>query len=316
MTELPGGASTRHGAAESSRSQPRAYRPLTEEERRAQAEQTGGEPVLDFSYGRVDANSTPYIDYHSVDTLLSLQHPRSDEPAELCFYITGQVQELLFKLMFTEVNRVRDLLFEDKLDDALWGLRRIERIQRALTASWEPVSTITPTEFAGFRDQLGSASGFQSYMYRQLEFSLGNKEPRMAEAYRAVPWLHKQMLEVLRAPSLYDAVLALLHKRGLPIPEAWVRRDFTRPYEPSSEVENAWAVVYRERREFRDLHMLAEALAELNYQYSRWRTTHLLTVERILGNKPGTGGTLGVAWLRKVAEHRFFPELWSVRSEL
>ncbi|KNB50898.1 hypothetical protein AC230_20550 [Streptomyces caatingaensis] len=270
---------------------------------------------MDFSVGRVNEDSTPYIDYHSVDVLLSLQHPRTEEPAELTFYITGQVQELLFKLMFTEVNRVRDLLFDDRVDDALRHLRRIERVQRVLTACWEPVSTLTPTEFAGFRDQLGTASGFQSYMYRQLEFSLGNKERRMAEAYRAVPWLYEQVTAVLRAPGLYDAVLSLLHRRGR-VPGSCVPREYAAPYVPDPLVEEAWGAVYRSPADDPQLHALAEALAELNYQYSRWRTTHLLTVERIMGYKPGTGGTLGVEWLRRVAEHRFFPELWSVRTEL
>ncbi|WP_411107014.1 tryptophan 2,3-dioxygenase [Streptomyces sp. cmx-4-9] len=299
-----------------SKTQPRPYKPMSEEDRRKQMEESNGEPVLDFSTGRVNENSTPYIDYHSVDVLLSLQHPRSDEPAEWPFYITGQIQELLFKLMFTEVNRVRDFLFEDRLDEAIWYLRRIERVQRVLTATWEPISTITPTEFAGFRNELGTASGFQSYMYRQLEFSLGHKVRRMAEAYRSVDWLYTQVTETLEAPSLYDAVLSLLRRRGMDIPEECVTRDFAEPYEPHPAVEAAWAEIYTSPREHHELYVFAEALSELNFQYSRWRTTHFLAVERIMGYKPGTGGTLGVEWLRRVAEHRFFPELWSVRTEL
>ncbi|MFF8770283.1 tryptophan 2,3-dioxygenase [Kitasatospora sp. NPDC015120] len=294
---------------------PRAYTPLTEQDRRARAAESGGEPVLDFSIGRVNENSTPYIDYHSVDTLLSLQHPRTGEPAELTFYIVGQVQELLFKLMFTEVNRVRDLLFEDDLPEAMRFLRRVASVERTLTACWEPVSTLTPAEFLGFRDSLGAASGFQSYMYRQLEFSLGNKDPRMAEAYHAVPWLHERMTEVLRAPSLYDAVLSVLHRRGL-VPRKCLNERYAEPYAPDVLVEDAWAAVYGSPRQHHELYVFAEALADLNYHYSRWRTTHLLAVERIMGYKPGTGGTLGVEWLRRVAEHRFFPELWSVRTRL
>ncbi|EST34208.1 tryptophan 2,3-dioxygenase [Streptomyces roseochromogenus] len=292
----------------------RAYQPLTEEERRRQAERTSGEPMLDFTAGQVGTDSTPYIDYHHVDSLLSLQHPRSDEPAELTFYITGQVQELLFKLMFTETNRTRDLLLADRLDDALWYLRRIEKILRVLTVSWEPVSTITPTEFARYRDELGTASGFQSYMYRQLEFSLGNKSPRMAEAYRAVPWVHELVDAALRAPSLYDAALHLLRRRGYDIPSEAVERDYTQPYEEHPAVEAAWSALYTDQDRDPRLYALAEALCDLNYHYSRWRHTHLLVVERVLGHKPGTGGTSGVDWLRRAARHRFFPELWAVRS--
>jgi tryptophan 2,3-dioxygenase len=295
---------------------PRDYKPLTEQERRQHAARTAGEPMLDFTVGQYSEGSMPYIDYHSVDALLDLQNPRTSEPAELSFYIIGQVQELLFKLLFTEVNRVRDLLFDDRLDEALWFLRRAERVQRVLTASWEPVSTITPTEFAAFRDELGTASGFQSYMYRQLEFSLGNKSPRMAEAYKTVPWVHAQVEATLRAPSLYDAALALLRRRDAGIPDECVERDFSQAYQPHPAVQEAWAEIYRSGSGNQELYVLAEALSELNYQFSRWRTTHLLTVERILGRKPGTGGTTGVEWLRKVAEYRFFPELWEVRSEI
>ncbi|WP_434449356.1 tryptophan 2,3-dioxygenase [Lentzea sp. E54] len=293
--------------------EPRAYTPLTESERRARAEQTGGEPALDFSVGRTSADTTPYIDYHNVDVLLSLQHPRTREPAELTFYTVGQVQELLFKLLFTDINRVRDLLFDDLLDEALWQLRRVERTQRLLAASWDPVSAITASEFAGFRNELGVASGLQSYMYRQLEFALGHKSPRMAEAHNAVAWVHEQVDAALRAPSVYDAALAVLRRRGAPIPE---RPDYAQPYEPDPAAEEAWAGIYREPKRDHRLYLLAEALSEVGYLHSRWRSTHLLVVERILGHKPGTGGTDGVDWLRRVSEHRFFPELLAARSTL
>jgi tryptophan 2,3-dioxygenase len=292
------------------------YRRLTEQERRRRVAPTEGDPVLDFTTGRVTEDSTPYIDYHQVDVLLELQHPRTNEPAELSFYITGQVQELLFKLLFTEVNRVRDLLFDDRIEQALWYLRRAERVQRVLTASWEPVSTITPAEFAAFRDELGTASGFQSSMYRQLEFALGNKSPKIAEAYRTVPWVYERIDVSLRAPSLYDAALTTLERHGADIPPACLDRDFAQPYEPHPAVENAWAEIYQSGEPGQQLYRLAEALSELTSQYSRWRSTHLLTVERVIGHRPGTGGTSGIEWLRKTVEHRFFPELWAVRSTI
>lgn len=295
---------------------PRAYTPLTERDRQARVARTGGEPDLDFATGAASPHSTPYVDYHSVDSLLGLQHPRTDEPAELSFYTIGQVQELLFKLLFTEANRIRDLLLDDRLDDALWYLRRMERSQRVLVASWEPVSTITIAEFAAFRDELGVASGIQSHMYRQLEFALGNKSPRMAAAYQGIFPIWQQVEAALRAPSLYDAALTLLRRRGAPIPDAHLKRDVALPYRPHPAVEAAWADVYRSPREQRDLYLFAEALSDVSQQYSTWRSAHLLTVERVLGSKPGTGGTMGVAWLRRAAEHRFFPELLSARSVL
>ncbi|AHH99271.1 tryptophan 2,3-dioxygenase [Kutzneria viridogrisea] len=288
----------------------RAYRPLSERERRERAERTGGEPEFDFG---ASAESTPYIDYHHVDVLLSLQHPRTQEPAELSFYICGQVQELLFKLLFTEVNLARDLLFARRLDPALAVLRRTERTLRVLVTTWEPLSTITVSEFHNFRDELGEASGFQSYMYRQLEFALGNKSPRMAEAHRGVDWVYKQVDAALRAPSLYDAALSYLHSQGVELPAGCFTRDPAEPAPHDPAVQAAWARVYREPERHHGPYLLAEALSDLNYQYARWRSTHLLTVERVIGGRPGSGGTDGVGWLRRIAEHRFFPELSAAR---
>jgi tryptophan 2,3-dioxygenase len=293
---------------------PRDYIPLTDRERAAKAATTGGEPVLDFGVGSTRAESTAYIDYHNVDVVLAQQHPRSSEPAELSFLTMGQVQELLFKLLFTDISLVRDLLFDDRLDEALWRLRRVERNQRVLVATWEPLSTITPREFAAFRDQLGDASGLQSYMYRQLEFVLGHKSARLAEAHSGVTWVYKQVDAALRAPSLYDAAIAFLRAHGADIPDACVHRDYAEPYQPHPAVEHAWAEIYRAPGENHDGYLLAEALSDLSYQYSRWRYTHLLSVERVIGSKPGTGGTHGVRWLAKIADHRFFPELWTART--
>lgn len=301
-------------AGERTTSGPRAYVPLTDEERAAKASKTGGGPLLDFGVGSARPESTAYIDYHNVDVLLGQQHPRSAESAELTFLTVGQIQELLFKLLFTDLGRTRDLLFADRIGDALRQLRRIERSQRLLVAAWEPVSAISPAEFAGFRDRLGDASGLQSFMYRQLEFVLGRKDPGLAEAHRSVAWVYRQVDAALRAPSVYDAAISLLRSRFDFIPEKCSVRNYAEPYQPHPSVERAWAEVCHSPEAHRELHLLAEALTDLSYQHARWRYTHLLAVERIIGGKPGSGGTSGVAWLAGVAEHRFFPELWTARA--
>ncbi|MGH3686910.1 MAG: tryptophan 2,3-dioxygenase [Pseudonocardiaceae bacterium] len=188
-------------------------------------------------------------------------------------------------------------------------------MQRVLLSCWEPLSGLTPGEFAGFRDVLGSASGFQSFFYRRLEFLLGNEDPAMVRPHGRAPQ-YDQVLEQLRGPSIDDEALGALHRRGLGIPRDVLDRDLTEPYRPCEAVEAAWARVYRSPGEHHDLYQLAEAMIEVAYLFARWRSTHLLTVQRLLGDKPGTGGTSGVAWLRSINEHRFFPELWSVRSSL
>ncbi|MEV0406003.1 tryptophan 2,3-dioxygenase family protein [Actinoallomurus sp. NPDC050550] len=277
------------------------------------------ESLLDFTVGSVEEGGTPYIGDSHVEVLLGLRYPRTDQSAELSFYVTGKVQELLFKLLFTEVNAARDLLLDDYLGPALWRLRRAGHAQRMLTTSWKQVSTIAPAEFVALQDELGGMAPesqflmYRSFGYRRLEFALGGKSPEIAAVYAAVPRLRTLIEATLRAPSLYDGVLALLLRRGVNIPVECVERDFARPYEPHPAVEQAWAGIYREARG--ELYSLAEALTELDHQYDRWRTTHLLTVERLLGHKPGTG-TPGAVWPGPVAEHRFFPELRAARSEV
>ncbi|MET9297170.1 tryptophan 2,3-dioxygenase family protein [Streptomyces sp. NPDC003077] len=283
----------------------------SDDERARTAADTGGTPLVDFKGG-----STPYIDYQSIDILLSLQHPRSDAPSELTFYILGQVKELLFKLVYEEMVRVRGLLDDDRVPDAVWALRRTRRVLELLVGSWDVLSTLAPTEFNAFRDHLGQASGFQSYMYRMVEYVLGNKVPELARPHRNVPGVREAVHEALHSPSVYDAALALLARRGADIPAAHLGRDVSLPYEPSPAVERAWADVYRAADPTDPAFLLAEALMDVAEGACRWRAVHLLTVERIIGSKPGTGGTRGVAWLRRVSEHRFFPELWTARGLL
>ncbi|PRY44763.1 tryptophan 2,3-dioxygenase [Umezawaea tangerina] len=272
---------------------------------------TRGDPVLDFP-----GTSTPYIDYQSIDVLLSLQHPRSGEPAELTFYVLGQVKELLFKLVYEELVRVRGLLDADDVPGAVWALRRVRRVVELLVGSWDVLGTLAPTEFNGFRDHLGQASGFQSYMYRMVEYVLGNKVGSLSRPHRNVPHVREQVERALREPGVYDAAVALLARRGARVPREVLERDFSQPEAHCPEVERAWAEVYRDGGPADELFLLAEGLMDVAEAVCRWRSVHLLVVERIIGTKPGTGGTTGVAWLRRINEHRFFPELWTARGSL
>ncbi|GAA1927015.1 tryptophan 2,3-dioxygenase [Streptantibioticus ferralitis] len=258
---------------------------------------------------------TPYVQYARMDALLALQHPLSTADTEPGFIIMSQVKELLFKLLHTELTTIRDQLHKDQLDDALWTLRRSVRVQQVLLVCWETFSVLSPVEFAEFRDFFGAASGFQSVSYRRLEFLLGNKNPAMVEPHRNSP-AYQEVLAQLHEPSLYDEALGLLTRRGLLAPHDAPTGDPTQPYRAGAEVEAAWRAVYRDPIRHRDLHLLAEALMDTADQFARWRYTHLVTVQRILGAKPGTGGTSGVPWLAAISEHRFFPELWSARSAL
>jgi tryptophan 2,3-dioxygenase len=250
----------------------------------------------------------PYRDYVGVDTLQALQRPKTDQPAELLFLTITQVQELMLSFLVKEVGRARDHLFLGDVDGALWQLRRIVSAQQVLLSTWEPLNTMSAPEYLDFRDALGDASGFQSATFRLFEFSLGRKSPHLTEFYRDVPAVHRQLEDALMAPSLYDAAIHLLRRRnvlttattdGHPLPE---------------EVEQAWAAVYRDPDRDRSLFLLAESLSDVAAQFVRWRSEHVLVVERVLGAKTGTAGTSGLDWLRRSADHRFFPELWAARS--
>jgi tryptophan 2,3-dioxygenase len=119
-----------------------------------------------------------------------------------------------------------------------------------------------------------------------------------------------------RAPSLYDEALRLLARRGLPVPAHRVQRDWTEPYAADEQVEQAWLAVYRKPEAQWDLYQLGEELVDLEDAFRLWRFRHVTTVERVIGFKRGTGGTSGVAYLRKMLDVTLFPELWSLRTDL
>ncbi|WP_381560723.1 tryptophan 2,3-dioxygenase [Streptomyces eurythermus] len=253
---------------------------------------------------------TEYIDYQSIDILLSLQHPRTGHPAEMTFYLIGQAKELLFKLVYEEVSAARLALVVDQADEASWNLRRAAVALGLMARTWDVLAAISPAEFNAFREQLGSASGIDSYMYRMLEFSLGRKSEAMARRHADVAGVAESVHRALYRSSLYDEALGLLHRRGvLPGDTGDGARD-------TDAVRRAWARVYQEHGPASDLFRLGETLMDVAHAFGRWRSLHLLLVERTIGNKPGTGGTTGVGWLRQSAEHRFFPELWEARSVL
>lgn len=163
--------------------------------RQQRAERNRGRPTLSFD------GLTPYADYTGVSTLLSLQRPRTDEPAETTFLIATQVMELLFALIRHEWEQARAAVDADNVPAALAALRRGHKAQDVLVESWELLAPMTPTEFNQFRDQLGEASGFQSYGYRHLEFLLGNKSAAMIRPHRADPRASAELQRALAEPE-------------------------------------------------------------------------------------------------------------------
>lgn len=288
---------------------PRPMPTSTDESRAAEVQETGGEPRVDFA-----GTSNPYIDYQSIDLLLSLQHPRSDGYDEMAFFVMGQVKELLFRGLHFELANAQKQLDEDEVGNAIEILGRAVVFIDYLTESWSVLATITAEGFAEFRDSLGTASGQLSFMYRHVEFVLGNKSRRLAQAHRNVPHVWPAIEKALESPSLYDSAIALLARRGLEVDDSALDRDWSEPYEPNASVESSWRTIYDDAGNHNELYMLGEQLTALDQQFSLYRHRHFVTVERIIGYKPGTGGSTGVAWLEAITRHRFFPELWAIRT--
>jgi tryptophan 2,3-dioxygenase len=195
-------------------------------------------------------------------------------------------------------------------------IARVKLILTQLTQSWSILSTMTPVDYLKFRDKLGPASGFQSYAYRKLEFLLGNKNERLVEVHRHDPDVYAELIAVLEAPSLYDVVLRKLADDGFAINDKKLQRDFSEPYEPDESVQAAWFAIYRDPEKNFELYELAEKLVDIEDAFQNWRFKHMYTVQRIIGSRPGTGGSSGVPFLKKAIETSFFPELFAIRTDL
>ncbi len=257
-----------------------------------------------------------YGSYLALDQLLAAQRPRTAEHDEMLFIVIHQASELWMKLAVFEIEAAMRSIAADDLAPALKMMARVARIQQNLTQSWSILSTLTPAEYLKFRPSLGQSSGFQSHMYRLLEFRLGNKSEKHVRAHRAWPEHERTLTTALHEPSLYDLVLQMLARQGLPVPQDALERDWSQPYVASTGVEDVWLIVYRNTDHWWALYDLAEKLVDLEHQFQQWRFMHLKTVERIIGHKRGTGGTSGVSYLVRALDLRFFPELWSVRTRL
>lgn len=261
-------------------------------------------------------SSQSYGEYLQLATLLSAQKPASFQHDEMLFIIVHQVSELWLNLMIHELRLVTECVVKDDLAPSFKALRRIAGIQEQLVGIWPVLSTMTPADYSSFRNALGRSSGFQSMQYRLVEFGLGNKNADMIRVHQRNPADYARLEKALHAPSLYDEVLRLLSRRGYGIPVEVRDRDFSEPYVPSKAVAAAWLGVYHNSQKDWDLYELAEALVDLDHRFQVWRFQHVRTVERIIGSKPGTGGTSGVSYLAKALELRFFPELWQIRAAL
>ncbi len=257
-----------------------------------------------------------YARYLALDHLLDCQHQLSDTDDEHLFIVIHQTKELWLKQMIRELRLAKRQIQAGGLDPAYKALARVSRIQAVMTLSWDVLATMTPSDYTRFRDVLGPSSGFQSDQFRTVEFMLGLKDARFLDYQNDRLEARAALEAALNSPSLWDDAIAAAARAGLDIPAEVLDRDVTQPYLPHPAVEAAFLKVYRDTTRYWELYALAEKLVDLDDALASWRHKHVVTVERVIGGKRGTGGTAGAAYLHSTLSKRAFPELWSLRTSL
>lgn len=246
-----------------------------------------------------------YADYLRLKDLLGAQRPLSGLHDEMLFIIIHQTKELWMKQMLHELQHAIGLVEADSFAPAYKALARVSRIQSVMTLSWDVLATLTPVDYLAFRDVLGTSSGFQSAQFRELEYRLGLKDPAYLKHHGEGTDERRRLEAALEQASLREAAIAALRRAGFDLGDG-----------SAEALSAAWLAVYRDADRWFELYQLAEKLVDLDDALAMWRHKHVLTVERIIGNKRGTGGSAGASYLRSTLDKRVFPELWALRTDL
>jgi tryptophan 2,3-dioxygenase len=238
-----------------------------------------------------------YGSYLALAEVLGAQRPRSDEHDEMLFIVIHQVYELWFKQLLHELAHLQGRLDAGDTSHAIRTLRRVLTILKVAVAQIDVLETMSPRQFSSFRDRLDASSGFQSWQFRELEAVLGRRDPAVFEHYPEGSGARAAIEAAMDRPSLFDSYLAYLQGNGYAV----------------DDVEAALLAVYRDDA---GPAQLAEHLVDLDEGLQEWRYRHVKMVERTIGDRPGTGGSAGAAYLRTTLSTPVFPALWSVRSRL
>jgi tryptophan 2,3-dioxygenase len=256
---------------------------------------------------------TSYWSYLALDELLAAQRPRSDEHDELLFIVIHQVSELWFKQLLHELAHLQARLEAGDATSALHTLRRVLSILKTLVGQMDVLETLTPRQFAGFRDRLGPASGFQSAQFRELEAVLGSRDERVLALHPAGSAAHAAIAAAMARPTLFASLLTHLAGAGYAVPDAALRRDPAVVAEPDPAVQDVLLAVYADEGLAAQI---CERMVDLDEGVQEWRYRHVKLIERTIGHKPGTGGSAGADFLRRTLFRPAFPDLWAVRSRL
>jgi tryptophan 2,3-dioxygenase len=259
--------------------------------------------------------SLTYADYLHLADLLTLQVPRSDPPEhdEMIFIVVHQAYELWFKLQLHEIEKIKADFRANHPYRAIATFKRVRTVMKVMVEQIDVIETLTPVSFNSFRERLETASGFQSSQFREFEFALGYKRPEMLKFFPAGSPAHDALVRRLHEPSLVDAFYDFLAQHGVTIPQELRERDVTLPTVANETVENGILRLYKTQP---DLEILFELMTDFDEGFQEWRYRHIKLVERSIGSKKGTGGSLGVEFLKKSLFHPVFPDLWAIRHKL
>jgi tryptophan 2,3-dioxygenase len=255
-----------------------------------------------------------YTSYLKIDELLALQQPRSDGPEhdEHLFIIIHQVYELWFNEMLHELDYLMQRL--EANDGPLAGhtFKRVLTILKVMVAQIDILETMTPINFLSFRERLESGSGFQSYQFRELEFTLGHKRRSAVDHYPEGSTGRVRLESRYAARTLWDAFLTYLTANGYEVGPA-LSRDVTQPVAADQAVQAILIDIYRTNP---DVSGMCERMIDFDEGLQEWRYRHVQMVRRTIGNKKGTGGSAGADYLATTLFHPVFPDLWAVRTSL
>ncbi|MCB1053448.1 MAG: tryptophan 2,3-dioxygenase [Acidobacteria bacterium] len=269
-------------------------------------------------YANLEFKELNYQSYLKIPQLLALQQEVSDpiHHDEMFFIVIHQASELWFKNLLHETEWLVESFEEGLVSRSLKILKRITAIMELLDHQIGLLATLTPVEFAGFRDLLRPASGFQSAQFRLMEYRFGIKEPFFLKFFEHDPAVVARLTEAQEKPSVYDSFLRSMKKAGFPIPDTILNRDVRQPYQANPDLELIYRDIYNAPGNDYHWVLMFEGLLDFDEKLARWRQTHILMVTRTIGALGGTGGSSGAEFLKSRAGLRCFPELWSVRNYL
>ncbi|PRY15651.1 tryptophan 2,3-dioxygenase [Pontibacter ummariensis] len=278
-----------------------------------------GQDLAAYLEGLYHTDFLNYWDYIHLDTLLSLQNPRTNIPDEKIFIMYHQITELYFKLCLEEYRQIGEEK-DIKLDQLLLRLKRINRYFDNLINSFDVmVEGMDPQQFLHFRMALMPASGFQSVQYRMIEIASTDLRNLVDKAKRAALGLQSTQEEMIGciywkegAKEVASGAKTLTLLR---FEEKYTAQliQFAKAYAH----KNLWAVYKSLPEEEQQNPKLLKAMRALDSNVNvNWPLMHYKSAVRYLQRDPevikATGGTNWQKYLPPRFQKRvFYPELWT-----